>query len=113
MLAVNPDLVDMTQLEGQVGEMNLVNDVSETMPTDGWSRVLYKGVHVDMPRDAVRYAANGWIGPDHAKTASKEWGDAMMAGTADYIVDFLKEFRQIPLPEPLPVRCAGKPGAIA
>ena len=113
MLAVNPDLVDMTQLEGQVGEMNLVNDVSETMPTDGWSSVLYKGVHVGMPRDAVRYAANGWIGPDHAKNASKEWGDAMMAGTADYIVDFLREFRQIPLPEPLPVRCAGKPGAIA
>ena len=102
----------MSQLEGQVGEMNLINDVSDTMPTDGWSSVLYKGVHVGMPRDAVRYATNGWIGPDHAKSASKEWGDAMMQGTADYMVDFLRAFREVPLPEPLPERRVGRPGTI-
>lgn len=112
MLAVDPNLVDMSQLVGQTGEMNLVNDVSESMPTDGWENVLYKGVHVSVPRDALRYAGNGWIGPDHAKGASKEWGDAMMQGTADYIVDFIREFRRVPLPEPLPVRRVGRPGTI-
>ena len=110
MLAVDPALVDMSELEGERGEMGIVNDVSDALPSSGWSDVLYKGVHVGMPRDAVRYASNGWIGPDHAKTASKEWGDAMMQGTADYIVDFLQEFRRCPLPEPLPVRSVGHPG---
>lgn len=110
MLAVDPALVDMSELEGERGEMNIVNDVCDELPSSGWSSVLYKGVHVDMPRDAVRYASNGWIGPDHAKTASKEWGDAMMAGTADYIVDFLQVFKTCPLPTPLPVRSLGNPG---
>ena len=110
MLAVDPALVDMSELEGPEAEMNIVNDVSETLPSDSWGSVVYKGVHVSIPRDAIRYASNGWIGPDHAKTASKEWGDAMMQGTADYIVDFLTEFRRCPLPKPLPVRALGNPG---
>lgn len=110
MLAVDPALVDMSELEGDRGEMGLVNDVSDVLPSSGWSDVLYKGVHVGMPRDAVRYASNGWIGPDHAKTASKEWGDAMMRATADYIVDFLREFRRCPLPEPLHARTVGSAG---
>lgn len=110
MLAVDPSLVDFAELEGPQAEMGIVNDVSDELPSAGWSDVLYKGVHVGMPRDALRYASNGWIGPDHAKTASKEWGDAMMAATADYIVDFLGAFRRAPLPAPLPVRALGNPG---
>ena len=110
MLAVDPALVDMSELEGDRGEMGIVNDICDELPSSGWSSVLYKGVHVDIPRDAIRYASNGWIGPDHAKTASKEWGDAMMAGTADYIVDFLQVFKTCPLPTPLPVRSLGNPG---
>lgn len=110
MLAVDPALVDMSELEGDRGEMGIVNDVCDELPSSGWSSVLYKGVHVDIPRDAIRYASNGWIGPDHAKTASKKWGDAMMAGTADYIVDFLQVFKTCPLPTPLPVRSLGNPG---
>jgi creatinine amidohydrolase len=119
MLAVDPTLVDFSELQGPSAQMGLVNDVSDELPTDGWSSVLYKGVHVGMPRDAVRYASNGWIGPDHATGASKEWGDTMMQETANYIVDFLQAFRRAPLPEPLPVRTvsasgsfAGRPGAI-
>ena len=106
MLAVDPSLVDTSEY----GEMGLVNDVSDALPTDGWSSVLYKGVHVGMPRDAVRYASNGWIGPDHVRSASKEWGDEMMQAVADYIVDFLGELRRAPLPTPLPVRSCGHPG---
>lgn len=110
MLAVDPSLVDFSQLQGEVGEMGIVNDLGQTMPSDSWGSVVYKGVHVSVPRDAVRYASNGWIGPDHAKLATKEWGDAMMAGTASYIVDFMRAFREVPLPEPLPVRNVGRPG---
>jgi creatinine amidohydrolase len=113
MLAVDPALVDFSELQGPNAQMGLVNDVSDELPTDGWSSVLYKGVHVGMPRDAVRYASNGWIGPDHATGASKEWGDAMMRETAAYIVDFLQAFRRAPLPEPLPVRTVGAPGSFA
>lgn len=109
MLAVDPSLVDLDEF----GEMGLVNDVSDDLPTDGWSSVVYKGVHVGMPRDAVRYASNGWIGPDHVRGASKEWGDAMMDATAAYIVDFLGALRAAPLPTPLPVRAVGRPGTFA
>jgi creatinine amidohydrolase len=109
MLAVDPSLVDLDEF----GEMGLVNDESDDLPTDGWSSVVYKGVHVGMPRDAVRYASNGWIGPDHVRGASKEWGDAMMDATAAYIVDFLGALRAAPLPTPLPVRAVGRPGTFA
>ena len=109
MLAVDPNLVDRSE----IGEMGLVNDVSDALPTDGWSSVIYKGVHVGMPRDAVRYASNGWIGSDHVRTASKDWGDAMMDATASYIIDFIGQLRTVPLPTPLPVRRVGEPGTFS
>lgn len=110
MLAVDENLVDASELTGPNCKMGIVNDVSEELVPDGWSNVLFKGVHVGMPRDAVRYASNGWIGPDHAKTASKAWGDEMMKAVADYIVSFLEAYRRCPLPEPMRHRVVGGPG---
>ena len=111
MLAVDPNLVDFSQLEGPVSEMNLVDDLGPEFPSESWGSVVYKGVHVQIPRDAVRYASNGWIGPDHVHGASKAWGDAMMRATADYIVDFIQAFKRCPLPEPFPVRSVGHAGS--
>ena len=38
---------------------------------------------------------NGWIGPDHPETATEEWGRKMLQTTADYIVDFMEEFKKV------------------
>ena len=41
--------------------------------------------------------ANGWIGPDHPKKATIEWGNEMLETTANYIVDFINEFKTVDL----------------
>ena len=100
VMAVDPSLVDLTALGGQ----DLVNDVSDELPTAGWDSVLYKGVHLGIPRDACRYAGNGWIGPDDPALADPEWGREMMEGVAAYLADFVGALRRAPLPAPMPVR---------
>ena len=42
---------------------------------------------------------NGWIGPDHPKNATVEWGTDMLDACAKYIADFMEAFRRAPLPE--------------
>ena len=96
VMAVDPALVDRSAIDGQM----LCNDAGDTLPTNGFDFVRYKGVNVELPRDVHQYAHNGWIGPDHPKDATEEWGREMLNATADYIVDFLAEFSRIPLPAP-------------
>ena len=100
VMAVNPSLVDRSAL----GPMDLSNDISDELPTDGWDNVLYKGAHVAFPRDACRYAGNGWIGPDDPSHADPEWGRQMMESVGSYLVDFIGAMRRAPLPRPMPVR---------
>ena len=70
VMAVDPSLVDSSEL----GPMALANDISDELPTSGWDNVEFKGAHVAIPRDACRYAGNGWIGPDDPANANPEWG---------------------------------------
>lgn len=100
VMAVDPSLVDSSQL----GPMALANDISDELPTSGWDNVEFKGAHVAIPRDACRYAGNGWIGPDDPANANPEWGGQMMDGVASYLVDFIGALKRAPLPAPMPVR---------
>ena len=100
VMAVDPSLVDTSEL----GPMALANDISDELPTSGWDNVEFKGVHVAIPRDACRYAGNGWIGPDDPVLADPEWGGQMMDGVAEYLVDFIGALGRAPLPAPMPVR---------
>lgn len=93
VLAVNPALVDMSAIE----EMNLQNDVSDGLPTAGFKAVKFKGVEIPMPRRVTRFSKNGWIGPDHPSKAAEGWGKEMLQATADYIVDFMEEFKKVQL----------------
>lgn len=95
MLAVDPAFVDRAAIADQM----LVNDAGDTLPTNGFDFVRFKGVNVELPRDVHHYSHNGWIGPDHPRDATEEWGCQMLRATADYIVEFLEEFARIPLPE--------------
>lgn len=100
MMAVDPTLVDLSAL----GPMEIHNDISEELPSAGWDNVLYKGVHVAFPRDAVRYVGNGWVGPDDPQQANPQWGQEMMEGVASYLVDFIAALRRAELPTPMPIR---------
>lgn len=100
VMAVDPSLVDVSE----IGPMALANDISDELPTSGWDNVEFKGAHVAVPRDACRYAGNGWIGPDDPVLADSEWGGQMMDGVAEYLVDFIGALRRAPLPTPMPVR---------
>ena len=97
VMGVDPALVDTSLLAPQ----NLLNDVSESLPTQGFDHVLFKGAKVRFFRDTRAYATNGWVGKKDPADATPEIGRAMLQATADYIVDFLAEFAKIDLP---PVR---------
>lgn len=99
-LAIDPDSVDLSQ----VADECLRDDVSPEMASCGWYAVRYEGVEVDMPRDLVRFASNGWVAEgfeDHPAHASAQLGRDMLQGTADYIVRFLRALERAALPEPL------------
>ena len=52
---------------------------------------------MEIPRSTPHVTDSGWIGPDHPNTATEEWGREMLQTTADYIVDFMEEFKKVSL----------------
>ena len=93
VMAVDPSLVDLSAIE----DMTL-KPVSADMESTSFKSVRFKGVEIPMPRPVTEITDNGWIGPDHPKNATEAWGKEMLSACADYIVDFLRAFRSVPLP---------------
>lgn len=111
-LAIDPGSVDMAAYapEGLRDDLGLAeNDekseaVGGPFKTTGWTTVEFEGVSVDFPRRLDRFSANGWLGYGLGvppETASAERGRAMLEGTADYLVRFVKALEETPLPGPL------------
>ena len=96
LMGVDPALVDMTYIHEP---MNMLNDVSEELPTTSWNTVTFKGASVTIPRESRNYFGNGWYGHDAPDTATPEWGREMLQMMADYIADFVEAFERAPLPE--------------
>ena len=71
--------------------------LSDNLKTTGFRSVEFKGVNVDIIRNTPHVTDNGWIGPDHPSTATEEWGKEMLETTANYIVDFMEEFKKVEL----------------
>ncbi len=92
VMSVNPDFVDMISLE----EMN-VKDVSESLKGSGFKTISFKGIDISLPRNYKNVTDNGWIGKDHPKTATKQWGDEMLEATASYLAEFIEEFKKVKL----------------
>ena len=91
LLGIDPALVDQSEVPGPMK----LHDVSDTLKATGFTSVEYKGVTVNIPRLTPSVTHNGWIGPDHPETATVEWGQKMLQTTADYIADFLEEFKKV------------------
>ena len=94
VLAVDPSLVDWDAVEDMV-----LKPVSDEIESTGFKSVRYKGVELPLVRPVTDITDNGWIGPDHPKYATEEWGRDMLNACAAYIADFLNALLRIPLPD--------------
>ena len=93
ILGIDPSLVDQSEIGGPLK----LFDLTENLKATGFRSVEFKGVSVEILRSTPHVTDSGWIGPDHPNTATVEWGKEMLQTTADYIVDFMEEFKKVPL----------------
>lgn len=88
VLSINPDLVDMDDVENFI-----TGNLNGNLPHISIATVSFKGAIIDMPRDVRVVTPAGWFGPDHPSTSTKEWGDEMLNTVCDYCVDFIEAFK--------------------
>lgn len=93
VMGINPDLVDKNEIGGELYLNHLTPEIKAT----GFRSAEYKGVSVDIIRRIDHITDSGWIGPDHPKYATEEWGKEMLQSCADYIADFMEEFKKVEL----------------
>ena len=96
ILGIDPKLVDKTEIGPELRFFDLTGELHTT----GFSSVQYNGVTVEIPRLTNTVTDSGWIGPDHPRTATEEWGREMLEATAAYIADFIEAFKKAPLSIP-------------
>ena len=99
-LAIDPASVDMAACAPEA----LRDDIGGAFATTGWTTVAFDGVEVDFPRQLDRFSSNGWLGYGLGvlpEDATAERGQAMLEGTADYLVKFARALKEAPLPDPL------------
>ena len=93
VMAVDPSLIDMSQIDLPLEMANITDNLVAT----GFRTVRFKGVEIEVLRNTPKVTDNGWIGPDHPNTATPEWGQEMVQTTADYIVDLVEELKKVKL----------------
>ena len=90
MMAINPDYVHMDYFKPFIPK-----DLSKDLTFVQSYNVNCNGITVPVPRHVNRYTESGWYGPDSPETATKEWGEEMLAATADFLADFIKKFAAV------------------
>ena len=99
VMAVDPSLVQPDRM----GPEGMRNDLSDELPSYSWTKVLFHGAGVTVPRPVRAITDNGWLahgmGEDDPKRATPEMGQAMLETTARYIVDFAEAFSRAALPK--------------
>lgn len=90
LMAVNPDFVDMSAYE----PMDIKN-ISDNLLGSGFNTINYKGIDITIPRNYTNVTNNGWIGKDNPQNANEKWGKEMLEATAQYLADFIEEFRKV------------------
>ena len=71
--------------------------LSDTIQVTGLRKAQFKGVTFSLPRSYQKMTNSGWLGNDHPKDATKEWGEEMLSSFCDYLVDFIEEFKKVKL----------------
>ena len=91
-MAIGDDLVDISLM----GDNNLQH-LTENLTTSGFGSINFRGFDILTRRDVRKMSDNGWFGVDHPTTATKEWGQKMLEGCAQYALDFIEEFKKVQL----------------
>ena len=92
MMAIGDDLVDTSQMCD-----NNLQHLTENLKTTGFGSINFKGFDIITRRSVRKMSDNGWIGIDHPTTATKEWGQKMLEGCAQYALDFIEEYKKVQL----------------
>ena len=92
MMAIGDDLVDKSLMAD-----NNLQQLTENLKTSGFGSINFRGFNILTRRSVRKMTDNGWIGIDHPTTATKEWGQKMLEGCAQYALDFIEEYKKIEL----------------
>ena len=92
IMEIDENLVDWTSMRDCT-----ISDVNDQIKATGLKTVSFKNIEVIVPRDVATISDNGWVGPDHPKHATKQWGHDMLNVISDYIVDFIESFKHADL----------------
>jgi creatinine amidohydrolase len=92
MMAIGDDLVDKSLM----ADAN-VKDLTENLKTSNFGAINFRGFDILTRRNVRKMTDNGWIGVDHPTTATREWGQKMLEGCAQYALDFIEEFKKVEL----------------
>ena len=90
IMSINENMVDWDAMR----DCNMAN-ISDQIKVTGLKTVSFKDIEVIVPRDVGDISDNGWVGPDHPKLATKEWGNEMLIKISDYIVEFIEAFKDV------------------
>ena len=93
VMAIDPELIDREEIDHPL----ILKDVSEAFKASGFNTVKFKEVTITIPRLTNHVTDNGWIGPDHPKHATAEWGIEMLNTMAAYVVACIEEFEKVEL----------------
>ena len=92
VMAIDENLID----KDAIGDLHL-KSLSEDLPFSGLASIRFKGVDIPMRRFSRDVTDNGWVGNDHPKYATREWGEQMINATAEYIAEFIEAFKKVKL----------------
>ncbi len=100
VMAVDENLIKREWLhEGE----NMVNDISDELPTYSWTSSMFRGGTVTIPRPINRLTDNGWLahgmGDDAPDRATAEWGREMLKTVTDWVAELIPVFARAACPE--------------
>ncbi len=93
VMAFRPDLIHAEDLVE-----NEVSEVSPEFKQTHINTVMFEGASVKIIREIRDTVNTGGLGGLPAQSASKQWGDEMMAAMTQWMADFIRAFRRVSLP---------------
>lgn len=90
MLYVDESLVQKDKIEDSTLKV-----FTPSLTASNAQTVNFKGVDIPVPRSNRLSSDNGWFGKDYPKYATYEWGKEMVEATADFLVEYMKEFQKM------------------
>ena len=90
----------MMAVDERCVDLSLCRDMNPGQPTEEISAKYIQAIHfrggtIRLARDTRELAPSGWFGPGDPRGSTRAHGEAMLEVCAEYIRDFLAEFRNL------------------